>query len=378
MLTDQEIEFIRERIQQLAEGDRGRLEQLRAEVRSLKHQVQPIHPRTTTTVALVATDAGEHFIAFDPHLFYVLRVVDSSGRLVFRDVLTHGMDVEGLNRWHFDGRGAPRTALGRLMVDLGVRTLWELSPMIPDPGTPPDGRNRRWLQDYRDLGEWAALYDFLTNEQQTFAAETVVVRDGFLRSKLFTGDLFARMWERIGRALEERRAAGQRVYVAGIAKRSRVLDRYRVAMLLEGVLMQPGACYVRVPGELERRVYRWEEFAPGEEGESHKFVAANMFLARFGPSPYDPIWAVDIWEDHVKRGEEAKIFGFLLGDARAGFPRPFYPLCLQQAHERAQLTGLDADQLQDLILEAVRGLLPPAERQAVEAFRVLGTTYGRD
>jgi len=375
---DEDVEFIRERVRELAERDREQLEQLRVEVRGLRDRVRHIRPRTTTTIALVATDAGEHLIAFDPHLFYVLRVVDSFGQVLFRDVLTHGMDLQALNQRHFDERGAPQTPLGRLMTDLGVSTLWELSPMIPDPHTPPDRRNRRWLQDYRDLGEWAALYNFLTDPRQTFATHTLIVRDGFLRSKLFArhpqhGYLFARMWERIRVAVERHREIGRRIYVVGIAKRSRVLDRYRMAMFLEGVMMQPGPCYVRIPEELERRVYRWAEFAPGEEeeeGESRKFVAGAMFLVRFGSSPYDPIWAVDIWEEHVNRREVDEILGFLLGDAQAGFPRPFYPLCLQQAHERAHLAGLDAERLQDLILEAVRQPLPPAQRQALEAFRI--------
>jgi len=287
------------------------------------------------------------------------------------------MDVEVLNQRHFAGSGEPQTPIGRLMVDLGISALWDLSPMIPDPHTPPDRRNRRWLQDYRDLGEWAVLYDFLTDTRRTFATHTLVVRDGFLRSKLFAQDprngyLFAQMWERIRQSLERHRATGRRIYVVGIAKRSRLLDRYRIAMLLEGVMMQPSPCYMRIPAELERRVYRWEEFAPGEEGgESQKFVAGALFLARFGSSPYDPIWAVDIWEEHVNRREVDEIFGFLLGDAQAGFPRPFYPLCLQQAHEQAHLAGLDVELLQDLILEGIQQPLRPEQRQVLEAFRIL-------
>jgi hypothetical protein len=382
MLTREDMNFIEDLVQQLARMDRDQLEHVRKEISGLRDKVRPIRPRTTTTVALVAADAGESLIAFDPHLFYAVRVVDSSGQTLFRDVLTHWMDVEVLNRRHFDENGAPRTPLGRLMSDLGVQTLWDLSPMMPRPEKPVDRRNRRWLQDYRDLGEWAVLYDFLTNPLRTFATDTLVVRDGFLRSKLFAKDprngyLFARMWERIRDAVQRHRRAGRRIYVVGVAKRSKVLDRYRLAMFLEGVMAQPSPCYVRIPEELERQVYRWEEFAPGaeeEEGEFRKFVAGAMFLVRFGRSPYDPIWAVDVWEEHVKEGEVDEIFGYLLGDAQAGFPRPFYPLCLQQAHEQAKLTGLDAELLQDLVLEAIREQIPPQERLALEAFRVLATS----
>jgi len=385
MLKNEDFDFVQRSLRELVSKDKDQLERLRQEVRGLKDEVRPIRPRTTTTIGLVAADAGESLIAFDPHLFYVLRVVDSSGQTFFRDVLTYWMDVETLNRRHFDENGAPRTPLGRLMTDLGVQTLWELSPYIPDPHTPLERRNRRWLQDYRDLSEWAVLYDFLTNPHRVFATNILVVRDGFLRSKLFArhprnGYLFARMWERIHEAMERYRKAGRRIYVVGIAKKSKVLDRYRLAMFLEGVMTEPGPCYVRIPGALERQVYRWEEFAPGEEGEEgefRKFVAGAMFLVRFGRSPYDPIWAVDVWEEHVKHGEVDEIFGYLLGDAQAGFPHPFYPLCLQQAHEQAQLTGLDVELLQDLVLEAIHEQISPEQRPALEAFRILARS-GRE
>lgn len=372
MLKPEEIELIRGQLVQLAQRDRERLDRLREEVRGLKGAVRPIRPRTTTTVSLVATDAGEELIEFDPHMFFPVRVVDSQGRVLFQDLLTPWMDVEALNRQHLED-GQPKTPLGRLMADLGVSALWELSPMIPDPQTPLDRRNRRWIQDYRDLGEWAALYDYLTGPRE-FATDTLIVRDGFLRSKLFAKDYFARMWERIEEAVERRwRETGRRLFVAGIAKRSKVLDRYHLAMFLEGVLVQPGACAVRIPPEMERQVYRWAEYAPGEaeEGESRKFVAGALHLVKFGSRPEDPIWAVDVWDRHVRRGEVDEIFGYLLGDAQVGFPTPFYPLCLQRAHEQARLGGLDAALLQDLVLQTIQEHILPDRPEALAAFRLL-------
>lgn len=243
--------------------------------------------------------------------------------------------------------------------------------MIPRPDDPVEERRPGWVKVYRDLGEWAALYSYLT--RGNFVSHTVVLRDGLLRSKVFAGDLFVRMWRLIGRRLRQYRdVTGRKVFVAGIAKRSQVLDRYRLALYLEGVLFQGGPCYLRIPREIERQVYRWAEYARGleeeTEGEAAKFVAGVLFLAKFGPSPLDPIWAVDLWAEQV--GEADEVFGYLLADAQAGFPEPFYPLCLQQAHERAAITGLDLEVLADAVMDALREAAPGAA--GLEAFRFTG------
>lgn len=375
MLNPEDLDFIRDRAAELASEDRRRLNELREQVRRLRVSVRPIHPRTTTTVSLVATDAGEDVIAFNPHLFFPVRVVDSWGRVILRDLLTPWMDIEALNRRHLEN-GDPKTPLGRLMADLGVSALWELSSTIPSPKTPVDRRHRRWLQDYRDLGEWAALYDYIVRSQ--FPTDTLIVRDGFLRSKIFRGDLFARMWDRIRQAIKKHwRETTRQVFVVGIAKQSKVLDRYYLAMLLEGIMVQHGACYVPVPPEMERQVYRWAEYAPAEEGEeegeSRKFVAGRLHLVKFGDRPSDPVFAVDVWDGHSSH-EVDKILGYLLGNAREGFPRPFYPLCLQQAHEQARLSRMDAALLQDLVLEALREQIDPDRRGMIEALRLSRAT----
>jgi hypothetical protein len=121
MLTGEDIDFIQGLLRELARMDRDQLERLREEIRGLRDEVRSIRPRTTTTVALVAADAGENLIAFDPHLFYALRVVNSSGQTLFRDVLTHWMDVEALNRRRPSGSGSWESpARGRLTTRIHV------------------------------------------------------------------------------------------------------------------------------------------------------------------------------------------------------------------------------------------------------------------
>lgn len=369
MFSPDELASLKEAIAQVARADRAQLDALREQVRALKGDVRPIRPRNTTAVSLVAADAGENTIQFNPFVVQPVRVVDSYGQVHFLDVLSPFIDLRALSERHIGAN--PPTALGRLMADLGVRSLWELSPMIPDPGDPPEERHPGWVKVYRDLGEWAALYAYLVGGK--FVSHTVVLRDGLLRSKIFAGDLFIRMWRLIGRRLADLRSlTGRKVFVAGLAKRSKVLDRYRLAFYLERVLFQPGPCYLRVPREVERQVYRWAEYARGIEeetgGEPSKFVAGVLFLVKFGPSPFDPIWAVDLWAEQANDADE--VFGYLLADAQAGFPEPFYPLCLQQAHERAALRGLDLELLTDAVVEALGEVVP--DRGGLAAFRFAG------
>jgi hypothetical protein len=80
-----------------------------------------------------------------------------------------------------------------------------------------------------------------------------------------------------------------------------------------------------------------------------------MFLVKFGSGTYDPVWAVDLL--HSQKGEAQTIFGYLLEDAKDGFPVPLYPQCLQKAHEHAALVDFDMELLEDQICDALRACL---------------------
>ena len=82
-----------------------------------------------------------------------------------------------------------------------------------------------------------------------------------------------------------------------------------------------------------------------------------MFFVKFGSSPRDPIWPVDVFEPQA--GDAQTVLGHMLSDAINGFPLPFYPRCLQKAHENAALVDFDFDMLQDHVLDGMRKLLGP-------------------
>jgi hypothetical protein len=324
--------------------------------------VRAIKPRCTTSVSLVASDGGNNKLVFDPFTIQLVRVVDSYGKELFFDVISPTTDTDKLSAAQFNSDGSPKTALGRMMKDLGKAKLTDLSHMIHDgkrTREEPHKVSPSWVLVYRDLCEWAVLYDRICNH--TFATDTLIVRDGLLRSKLFRGELFVDFRKKLEAAIMRIREKDRRwVYVVGIAKHSTVLTRYHLALTIEKVMPAGEARYVKVPRDLEAKAYVWPEWARGAEaegeGEAPKNVAGDMYFVRFGKAKGDPVWAVDIFS--CLKSKDAEIFGYLLADAIDGFPVPFYPRCLQQAHEHAQVVDFDLTILQDEVFKAVRGLVP--------------------
>jgi len=256
------------------------------------------------------------------------------------------------------------------MKDLGTESLPRLSHMIrandDDRPTSPS-----WVQVYRELVEWAILYSILKNRH--FGTDTLIVCDGLLRSKVFAGDLFKKYLESVAAAINRQwHDHKRRIFVVGVAKHSKVLARYRLAMAIEGVLTTEYPAYVEVPREIEEKAYVWSEYARGddrelEDKEINKFVGGKMFLVKFGIGARDPIWPIDIFLPQVS--EAQAILGYLLADAIEGFPVPLYPRCLQKAHENAALVDFDFDVLQDEIFSGVREALG-GQAPVLDAFRL--------
>lgn len=336
--------------------DAGILEQLRREIRILRGNVRRIQPRTATSISLVGTDGGNNRIQYDPFLVQLIRVVDSSNNEYCLEAITPTTKIDDLHNRQFNEDGTPNTALGRLMTYLNVERLQSLSPVFrpeADTGSP---RSPTWVQVYREIVEWAILFSIVREKE--FGTDTLIVFDGLLRSKVFSGDLFTRLRQGIDEGIASQYDKNRRrIYIAGLAKHSQVLTRYRLAMALERVLTTDFPAYVAIPRELERESYIWEEYARDDEsgGEGNRYVGGKLFFAKFGNRSRDPVWPIDILTSEAD--EAQTIMGHLLADALNGFPIPFYPLCLQKAHENAALVDFDFDILQDQILEGIRSIL---------------------
>ena len=215
-------------------------------------------------------------------------------------------------------------------------------------------------------------HSFCRTREKDFGTDTIIVCDGLLRSKVFSGELFIKYRTGLLEGIQEQyRRNRRRLYLAGVCKSSKVLDRYRLAMALEDVMSTEYPSFVEIPTELEEKAYVWSEYARGDDraaegGEANKFVGGKMFFVKFGSRKRDPMWPVDIFLP--QSSDASSILGYLLADALDGFPVPFYPRCLQKAHENAALVDFDFDILQDEIYDGIRAILP--DGQELDSFRL--------
>ncbi len=375
--TDSYARLKREIVERMAE-DRSVLEQLRDEIRPLRSEVRRIQPRNTTSIALVATDGGNNSLRFDPFLVEIVRVVDSSNNELCLEVITPTTRISSLSAKQFQEDGTPCTPLGELMDYLGVRDLTKVSPYIHNNkvGKPV---NPSWVRDYRALVEWAVLFSLV--RKSVFGTDTLLVFDGLLRSTIFAGDLFDRYLRGIQEGIElQKQRHHRKIYLAGVAKHSKVLSRYRLAMALEGILATKYPAYLPIPDHIEKNAYRWtgythEDIVQTEQDETNehkhdkvnRYVGGKMFFVKFGSGLHDPIWPVDIFSEQLS--EAQSIIGSMQADAVNGFPVPSYPLCLQKAHANAALVDFDFDILQDHIFEGLR-LMLAQDSPMLESFRL--------
>lgn len=363
MIDPESIDTLRTGLAESIAGDRKVLDELREDVRPLRDQTRRIQPRSTTAISLVGTDGGNNRIQFDPFMVQLIRVVDSSNNQYCLEAVTPTTDRRVVNARHFGQDGGPTTPLGRMMARIGVKSIWELSHMIP---APPDSKepvrpiSPSWVQVYRELMEWSILLDLVA--EQRFGTDTVIVADGNLRSKVFAKELFIEYRRLLEKAIGDQWAdRRRRIYLAGVSKHSKVYQRYRLAMAIEGILRTDYPAFVEVPRDLEKKTFVWAEYARGDEdaekfgGETNKFVGGKMFFVKFGSRPHDPIWPIDIFLPQVS--EAPTVLGYMLADAIDGFPVPFYPMCLQRAHENAALVDFDMTILQDQVLRSIRDIL---------------------
>jgi hypothetical protein len=123
---------------------------LRLDVRPLAARARRIHPRSATSVSLVATDGGNNSLRFDPFMLQIIRVVESNDNELCLEVITPTTPIVELDARQFDRGGQPVTSLGRLMMALNVSLSKSsaISYALMTKGY------REALQSFRSIGNW--------------------------------------------------------------------------------------------------------------------------------------------------------------------------------------------------------------------------------
>lgn len=374
-LANVDLAELRAKIRTAYQADDPYLKKFREYAKRFRENVKPLRAYAVNAVSFVSTDGGDNRLVFNPAVVELVRVVDSRGNQCALDAVASTISMHELER-RIEPDGASTVApLLRLCTDLNLK-LGKLSYLIRGLGDP--GKSTGALRCYRDIVEWAVLYDFITNPNVQWGTDTILVRDGLLRTKSFTREVFPAIDARIRQGVADHAKRNVNLSIVGVAKQSAVLSRLAVALELEETFHRPYPCYVRVDPDIEADCYNFDrtwldtyETAEDDDQERRLYQSmGSLFLAKFGDRPFDPVWPVDVAEWQVPSVD--RVLGQLTVDAQQGFPIPDYPMCIQKAHDFAKLTGLEVEVLQDILLQTMCEPMTESEVERLIRMKYLG------
>lgn len=368
---------LRKKVIEAYNADEPHLQKFREYARRLRGGVKPLRTYSVNAVSFVSTDGGDNRLVFNPATVELIRVVDSRGNEHALDAISSTISIEELEERAKQGSSHVITPLERLAQDTG-KTLEQMSYLLRGLGTP--GKSTGAMRCYRDIVEWAVLYDLVANPNLQWGGDTILVRDGLLRTKSFTRDMFPLLDQNIRASVDDHAERNVQLSLVGVAKQSAVLSRLAVALELEATFHKPYPCFVRVTEDIEAECYNFDRtwldtYETTEDDDTGRKLyqsLGRLYLVKFGDRPMDPVWPVDIAEWQV--GQAERILGQLTVDAQQGFPIPDYPMCIQRAHDFAKLSGLEIQDLQDMLLQGMCSKLTTEESERLLRMKYLGQT----
>lgn len=368
---------LRKKVIEAYNADEPHLQKFREYARRLRGGVKPLRTYSVNAVSFVSTDGGDNRLVFNPATVELIRVVDSCGNEHALDAISSTISIEELEERAKRGSSHVITPLERLAQDTG-KTLEQMSYLLRGLGTP--GKSTGAMRCYRDIVEWAVLYDLVANPNLQWGGDTILVRDGLLRTKSFTRDMFPLLDQNIRASVDDHAKRNVQLSLVGVAKQSAVLSRLAVALELEATFHKPYPCFVRVTEDIEAECYNFDRtwldtYETTEDDDTGRKLyqsLGRLYLVKFGDRPMDPVWPVDIAEWQV--GQAERILGQLTVDAQQGFPIPDYPMCIQRAHDFAKLSGLEIQDLQDMLLQGMCSKLTTEESERLLRMKYLGQT----
>ena len=339
------------------DAKREAAKKLKRKAKSLKFLDAP------DNVAIYGTDGGNNTFSFDAAGLKIVRVSDNNNNFEELDIITDAdKRHDALDRKHLNSKGEPiintftgkTTSIGKLMYEMGFKSIEEFT-LITQKRL-EEGSS--WLTDYRELMEWAVVYNFLDHE---FLNDTVILREGQLRSKIFRGDYLIKIGEKMNEKIENQyKKRKKNIYLAAVAKSSSFIDMNRMALLEEKVMVIDKPACVYLPEDLEQTALNYGEWGMrintwDGKGEVPKQNLSEAYLAKFGPRKYDKVYPVDIFYTQDRKAE--RIISTIAKDSQGAYPIPSFPKSLQRAHDKSAITGLFKDELNTKYMMGVRKYL---------------------
>jgi hypothetical protein len=311
------------------------------QLETMRRTLQRVTPTTISTevaavpvVATVATDGGECRLSLEPIRVQIIRVADSTGTIYFEEFIPLSLEPREIFRFFFQAEPRLQKFLGWLGVD------WD--SLLPAN----DFQRSHLLEMMRELMEWAALLKLASQPPAK-----LLVRDGLLRSVLLPDTVFQRLRERFTAF------TGKHGHLlAGVAKRSRVINYLSVALGLSESFAGGEPGYLPVPAEMER------EAAPTQYRWIGSRAMGQLHIARLDRGEAVPLLPVDVAAWQTDRVVET--MALLRESARASFPVRGYPQALVQAHQHAHLGGLEVEILEQTLLAQLAERHPTVAAEA--------------
>jgi len=374
-LANFNLDALRDKVLSAYKVDDPLLHKFRGYARRLSTNVRPLRAYSVNAVSFVSADGGDNRLTFNPAVVELVRVVDSRGNQCALDAIASSAHSGELNERIKPNNPSLVEPLQRLCNGLGV-SVTDLSYLLKGMDDP--GKSTGAIRCYRDIVEWAVLYDLITNPMIQWGGDTILIRDGLLRTKSFKREIFPQIDQKIRNGIKQHQDRNVNLSLVGVAKQSAVLGRLAVALELEAAFHRPYPCFVEVPEDVEEDCYNfdltwlktYETTEPQSDGKKLYQSLGKMYLAKFGDRPFDPVWPVDVATWQVPNVE--KILGQLTVDAQQGFPIPDYPMSIQKAHDFAKLTGIEIEILQDLLMEGITQNLTLDESERLLRMKHLG------
>ncbi len=323
----------------LLNNQKKKVEMLRSKVRLLKFV--PVDPAGSyTALTFKSFDGGTFNLNFDPFEFDIIDVADSNGNIKLKFAAPNG-DLQGTD----DLRGIVKDLdknpiISRFLDVLGKGSLVDISEILTNTGT------------LMELGELACIFDKVASAPED--EKTIILKDGFLRTKKLKAELIAPLLDLI-------KSKKRHVKVIGVAKTSRLMFLLKAAMICERLFPDDMMGYVEVPLDIENMAYRWSGHGmlDPKTAVPLDYAFGSLYIAKL--ARYKNLFVtVEIPKDlrHnipiYTNGEINEIMGHLAKDSASSYPVIGYPQTIMKAHEFAAGLGLPASILRDSI---IRGLV---------------------